>query len=105
MSPGLFARWFGRTPPVDVAETRAGVAWQATFMPADGSGYAISATMAENLATVTACINAITSGLASLPAYVYSRDGAGRTETPEHPVARLIRAPNRRQADAQPLRY
>lgn len=95
--PGLFTRWFGRAPPVDVAETRAGVAWQAAFMPADGSGYAISATMAENLATVTACINAITSGLASLPAYVYSRDGIGRTEAPEHPVARLIRAPNRRQ--------
>jgi HK97 family phage portal protein len=53
--------------------------------------------MAENLATVTACVTAISSTLASLPALVYRRSDTGRTEAPTHPVARLIRRPNSRQ--------
>jgi HK97 family phage portal protein len=61
------------------------------------AGATIDPTLAENLATVCACVNAIASGLASLPAYVYRREGDGRIEAPNHPVSRLIRAPNRWQ--------
>ncbi len=57
----------------------------------------VSAVMAENLSTVTACVNAIAGGLATLPATVYRAEGDGRTEAPNHPVARLLRAPNPRQ--------
>ncbi|KAA8389611.1 phage portal protein [Acetobacter tropicalis] len=51
----------------------------------------------ENLATVLACVNAISSGIASLDAYVYNTAGNTRTEAPNHPVSRLIRQPNRTQ--------
>lgn len=53
--------------------------------------------LAENLATVVACVNAVASGIAALPARVYRADGDGRVEAPGHPVSRLIRTPNRWQ--------
>ena len=34
------------------------------------SGYAVSAHLAENLSGAVACVNAVASGLATLPAYV-----------------------------------
>ncbi len=59
---------------------------------------AVSSYAAENLSTVTACINAISSALATLPAFVYQHQpGGGRAEAAGHPVARLIRRPNPRQ--------
>jgi len=69
-----------------------------------GQGFAVTAggspitpLMAENLATVVACVNAISTGIATLPATVYRAEGEGRVEAPNHPVARLIRAPNPHQ--------
>lgn len=64
-----------------------------SLMPT-ASGAIVNARMSENLATVTACVNAISSGLASLPAFVYQQTDAGRIEAPTHPVARLVRQPN-----------
>ena len=58
---------------------------------------AINAQVAENLSTVTACINAIASGLANLPAYIYRDQDDGRVEAPDHPVSRTLRRPNARQ--------
>jgi HK97 family phage portal protein len=58
------------------------------------AGYSVSASLAENLSTTTACVNAIASALASLPPFVYRLANDGRAEDPAHPVARLIRAPN-----------
>jgi HK97 family phage portal protein len=53
---------------------------------------------AENLATVYACVQAISAALASLPAIVYRHDGKNRIEDRNHPLARLIRTgPNDRQ--------
>lgn len=44
-----------------------------------------------------ACVNAVASGIASLPVYVYRpAPGGGRQEAPEHPVARLLRRPHPR---------
>ena len=65
------ARWIA-----PAAETRA------IYAPA-GWGPNVAATrvnaiVAENLSMVTACINAIASGLASLPAFVYRTQGEGR---------------------------
>jgi HK97 family phage portal protein len=58
-------------------------------------GTRINAMAAENLSTVTACVGAISSALASMPARVYRAlpDG-GRAEAPSHPVSRLIQTPN-----------
>jgi HK97 family phage portal protein len=56
-----------------------------------GPESAVSAERAEGLATVLACVNAIASGIATLPVWVYRNGPAGRTELPNHPVARLIR--------------
>ena len=44
----------------------------------------------ENLSTILACINAVSSGLASVPARIYRSVDGGRVELPEHPLAKLI---------------
>ena len=51
----------------------------------------ISPEVAECVSAVHACINAISSAIASLPVYVYRIDQNGRTNTPSHPLALLIR--------------
>ncbi|MGY4803450.1 phage portal protein [Teichococcus aerofrigidensis] len=62
-----------------------------------GAGH-VSPRLAENLATVTACVGAVASVMASLPAYVYRKAPGGRTELYDHPVARLVRRPNSHQS-------
>jgi len=53
----------------------------------------------EQLAVAAACIEVISSGVASLPTYVYSRSEAGRTLEENNPLMRLIRrGPNYRQS-------
>jgi HK97 family phage portal protein len=88
--PGLFSRLFSRRQP----EQRA-----MFYGPVTGpsiAGSRVNTALAENLSTTTACVGAIASGLASLPAFVYRREANGRVEAPNHPVARLIRQPNPR---------
>ena len=50
----------------------------------------VNARVAENLSTVLACVGAISGSIASLPTYVYRRDGGTRVEDPTHPLGRLI---------------
>src|SRR5690348_16428409 len=57
----------------------------------------ISVHTAENLSTVVACVGAICTGLASLPIYLYRADRRGRSVVTDHPVAQLLRQPNRHQ--------
>jgi HK97 family phage portal protein len=54
---------------------------------------------AENIATICACIDVISSAIATLPAIVVETmpDGT-RRERPDHPVARLIQQPNSLQS-------
>jgi HK97 family phage portal protein len=59
---------------------------------------AVSPHMAENLAVTLSCIGAICTGLASLPLYLYRTDANGRSVVTDHPVARLLRRPNRYQS-------
>lgn len=61
---------------------------------APGIGYpgALSARAAENLSTVLACVTAISSALAYVPALIYRRDGEGnRLEAYGHPLAKIAR--------------
>jgi HK97 family phage portal protein len=92
---GLLNRIFGK------AESRAatdGSSFGSSFAPgATAAGHLVNARIVENLSTVLACVGAVGSATASLPAFVYRRDGRGRVEVAEHPVARLIRAPNAAQ--------
>lgn len=83
-------RIFNRT------ESRASgtVFWPGAGFLATNSGQHVNAKLAENLATVSACIGAVSSAIASLPAYVYRGAPDGRAEVGDHPVARLIRRPN-----------
>lgn len=75
-----------------------GLPWRGAF-DAQGRLNSVTPAIAETLATVTACINAISSAIGSLPAYVYRRTKDGREEAPDHPLARLIRGGvNRRQS-------
>ncbi len=67
------------------------------------SGFPVSAsgvtpTQAENLATVLACVNVISSSVASLPAYVYQASENGRDVVKDHPLTKLIQSgPNEHQ--------
>ena len=60
---------------------------------APGIGYyaGLSARAAENLSTVLACTNAISTALAYVPALVYRRDGENRIEAPAHPMGKIVR--------------
>ncbi|WP_156428691.1 phage portal protein [Magnetospirillum sp. XM-1] len=54
------------------------------------SGQRVDGRAAENLSTVLACVSAISTAIASLPAYVYLKIDGGRQEDTGHPLARLI---------------
>lgn len=56
-----------------------------------GPGAAVNARTAENIATVSACVSAIATAIATLPVYVYRRQGADRTEVFDHPLAQMVR--------------
>ncbi len=93
---GLLGRLFGRSA---APETRASAFYGPAFAIGSYPGPVLPY-QAENLATVTACVNAIAGTLATLPARVYrpsGPDGQGRVEVPGHPVSRLIRSPNPHQ--------
>jgi len=63
------------------------------------TGRLINAAAAENLSTVLACVAAIASAIASLPAFVFRRATAGRTIAEGHPLMRLVReGPNPHQS-------
>jgi HK97 family phage portal protein len=57
----------------------------------DPAGRAVTAAMSENIAAVIGCVQAIASGVAFLPAYVYRREGTRRVEVTDHPLCDLIR--------------
>lgn len=67
--------------------------------PITASGQVVNARGAENLSTVLACVDAISTAAASLPAYVYKTVDRGRVEDPSHPMMRLItEGPNDHQS-------
>jgi HK97 family phage portal protein len=86
-----------RRAAAPVPEHRAGI-FTGAGVSLGGGGYAASPALAENLSTVVACVNAIGQGLGALPARVYRDVGEGRVEQPNHPVSRLLRAPNPNQS-------
>jgi HK97 family phage portal protein len=91
---GMIDRIFRREPAEARAAT-AGSPFASAFAPGPtAAGHLVTARIAENLSTVLACVGAVSSVTASLPAYVYRRDGKGRVELPDHPVSRLLRRPN-----------
>src|SRR5262245_36938002 len=72
--------------------------WAALRGGVDLGGPFVNPAMAENLSTVLACVSAISSAMASLPAYVYRSEGNGRTIDDRHPISRLIATgPNEHQ--------
>lgn len=85
----LLGRLFGRRE-----EERAQVVGVQPVWHGAWSGHRhVNHLLAENLATVSACVGAISSVLASLPVYVYRTTDTGRTELTGHPLTRLIRQP------------
>lgn len=109
---GMLRKIADRFDPPPALETRAvDASWEAMRA---GAGHAwpgpiankwngqlrgVTPTLAETLATVTACVNAIAAALASLPALIYFLKMGVRKEAPDHPLARLIRrGPNARQS-------
>jgi HK97 family phage portal protein len=91
---GILDRLRGRTA---APETRASVTYGPSYSLGNANGPVLPH-QAENLSTVTACVNAIADGLGTLPARMYRTAGHdGRVELDNHPVARLIRAPSPHQ--------
>lgn len=91
---GILSRLFGK------AETRTVTSdsyAEAFGVSPTASGAYVSPRLAENLATVSACVGAISSTMASLPVYVYRASQSGREELTAHPVAALLRRPNSTQ--------
>lgn len=56
-----------------------------------GAGAATNARSAENVAAVMACVSAIASAIATLPVYLYRRQGAERAEVFDHALGHLMR--------------
>jgi HK97 family phage portal protein len=98
------ARWLTRAAP----EQRSPMsAWAPPFAGSFLSApYYGGRSQAENIATICACVDVISSAVATLPAIVYETlpDG-NRRERPDHPVARLIRQPNRVQSWPDLVRF
>lgn len=95
--PGFLTRLV-ETRARDGSAARLVAEMNGTGYTASGLAY-VSPQAAENLATVTACVGAISSAIASLPAYVYRRVDEGRVEDTTHPLNRLIRSgPNDKQS-------
>ena len=83
---------------LDPEERAREVSWDALRGGIDIGGTAlVNPRMAENLSTVLACVGAISSAMASLPAYVYRTIDRGREIDPGHPVSRLVASPNEYQ--------
>lgn len=89
---GLLTRLFGRTAPEQRRSSMIGTVGFGMTGAATVNAY-----LAENLSAVLACVGAISSTIATLPAFVYLKQDTGRTEAPNHSVSRLIRSPNTRQ--------
>ncbi len=86
---------FDAAAPFEVR--RDDLSWQALANLAP-TGVGINARLAENLTTVLACVSAISTAIASLPAYLYRRDGDDRLVDNAHPLMRLVRqGPNQWQ--------
>lgn len=71
--------------------------WMALTAGYAGGINALSARMAEQLSPVFACVDVISSALASLPARIYRRTGGQRSVVEDHPALRIIEEPNRWQ--------
>lgn len=88
----LLTRVLARLRPAPVEQRRAS-GYVGTFAAGPhvrAGGYA-STILAENLSTVTACVELISSTIAALPATIYrARPGGQREEAPGHPLALLI---------------
>ncbi len=62
------------------------------------TGRLVNPRMAETLSAVMACVDAIGSGLATLPCYLYRTTSAGRVLEERHPLMRMVRkGPNAHQ--------
>ena len=86
---GILRRLVDRLDPV---EQRAAVGGEFLMdgWPLNG-GPAVNAFSAQNLATVSACVQAIAAGIGSLPTWVYRRTATGREVDEAHPLMRLVR--------------
>lgn len=71
-------------------DDRSDPSW-AALAPGIGYPATLSARQAENLSTVLACVNAIATACASIPAIVYRWEGENRVEVPLHPIRALYR--------------
>lgn len=75
--------------------------WYAPVPGGSAGAARVNATTAMQLSTVYKCVRAISETVAMLPLHVYRRLDRGKERAPEHPVAQLLRRPNRWQTSMQ----
>lgn len=84
----ILKRIFGKGETLEQREAEP--SWSALSGMNAPAGGVVTPRMAENLATVLACTNAIADAIGSLPAYVFVKGQKGREVDHGHPVSRLI---------------
>jgi HK97 family phage portal protein len=89
----------GRIDPPPIERRAKDLSWN-VLSQLNPPAASMSGRLAENLSTVLACVNAISTAIASLPAEVQRRRPSGGYETTDdHPLARIIRdGPNAHQS-------
>src|SRR5262245_23271994 len=76
--------------------------WDLMRTGVDVTGAPVGPHLADNLTAVFSCVQAIAETLACLPVKVYRREGDGKIQSSDHPVARLFgRAPNTLQTPVE----
>ena len=96
---GLIRRIAEVFDPPAIEERATEVSWDALRGGVDIGTAIVNPRMAENLSTVLACVGAISSAMASLPAYIYRKLDKGREIDEGHPIATLIaNGPNQHQS-------
>lgn len=94
-APAFISRMFKPPPETRDASVRDVLAMAYGYRGAGST--AVGPYMAENLATLLACISAVATTIACLPVALYARTARGRTEITDHPVAELLDVPNQWQ--------
>lgn len=94
LSRGL-TRIFGATTPATTRTARTPQEIEEFFR--SGSDDAVTTESALRVASVYACVRLLSASQAMLPLQLFARDGARRTLAEDHPVSRVLAAPNRWQ--------
>lgn len=92
--PNLLARLFRSSPENPRTSLSRPASWLLDLFVKSKSGATVNEQTSMTLSAVYAAVRVISETVASLPLYVYEREGQGRRRLDQHPVAQLLEKPN-----------